>query len=240
MKYLVTGAHGKLGTELCPLIDCIGPSHSELDISSPTQIEKYVSRDDIDVIIHLAAITSRAAAERNKMLSYQINTIGTRNIAQAGAKYNKKVIYLSTEIVFPGSEGNYKETDNPNPRDWYAFTKYAGELEIQNATDNHLIIRTTFRPNPWGFPTAYTNVYTTGDYVDVIAKEIAMCLKINPSGVLHLGTPIKTWFELAKRRNPEVQPEEFPDPTFLQRDLNIEKWQKLKQKHGKLDTQEIS
>lgn len=233
MKYLITGGHGKLGKELCPLINCIAPSHSEMDVLSPADIGKYISMTDIDGIVHLAAIASRKAAEENKPLSYAVNVIGTRNVAQASAKFNKKIIYISTEIVFDGSRGDYKEEEPTSPRDWYAFTKYAGELEIQNTTKNYLIIRTTFRPSNWGFPTAYTNVWTTGDYVDIIAKEIALALNYDLTGLIHIGTPKKTWYELATRRNPEVKPEEFPDPTFLRRDLNIEKWEKLKHANSK-------
>jgi dTDP-4-dehydrorhamnose reductase len=228
MKYLVTGGHGKLGTELCKLVNCVTPTREEMDILDPQQVQKFIT-PDIDAVIHLAAITSRAEADKDKFRSYQVNVLGTRNVSWMAAKNNKKVMYISTEIVFPGQHGNYKETDNPSPKDWYAFTKYAGELEVQDATkENHLIMRTTFRPSDWGFPTAYTNVWTTGDYTDVIAQEIALCLKINPSGIVHIGTSKKTWYDLATRRNPEIQPEEFPDPTFLRRDLNIEKWEQLK------------
>jgi dTDP-4-dehydrorhamnose reductase len=228
MKYLVTGGQGKLGSELCPLIDCVAPHHTEMDILMPDQVESFIARPDIDAVIHLAAIVSRATAEKDKLLSYRVNVHGTRNIAQAAARHHKKVFYISTEIVFPGLDGNYKETDNPNPKDWYGFTKYAGELEVASASDNHLIIRTTFRPKTWEFPTAFDNVSTIADYVDVIAKEIALCVTINPSGILHLGTPIKTFFELAKRRRPDIMPEAFPDPTFLHRDLNIDLWTLLK------------
>lgn len=233
MKYLITGGHGKLGTELCPQIKCIAPSHNEMSILDPIKVEQYISLPEIKGIIHLAAITSRSIAEKDKQNSYNINVHGTRNIAEMATKYNKKIFYISTEIVFPGSEGNYKEDDSPSPKDWYAFTKYAGELEIQKVTQNYLIIRTTFRPSDWGFPTAYTNVWTTGDYVDIIAKEIALALEINPTGLIHIGTPKKTWYELATRRNPEVKPEEFPDSTFLRRDLNIEKWETLKNNYKK-------
>ena len=233
MKYLVTGGHGKLGTELCPLIDCIAPHHHEMDILSPEQVDYLMAGEDIDAVIHLAAITSRKAAEDDKSESYKVNVVGTRTVAESAARHNKKIIYISTEIVFDGSRGDYKEEDSTSPRDWYAFTKYAGELEVQKATDNNLIVRTTFRPSNWGFPTAYTNVWTTGDYVDVIASEIALALKLNLGDLIHIGTPKKTWFELAIRRNPDVKPEEFPDQTFLRRDLNIGKWEAVKASHGK-------
>lgn len=232
MKFLVTGGGGKLGTELVPLLDGLAPTHSELDILDPTAVEKFVSSDSIEAVLHLAAISNRAQAEQDKLRSYLVNVHGTANLAQAAKKFGKKIFYISTEIVFPGSVGNYKESDPPNPHDWYAFTKYAGELEVENSGAQHLIIRTTFRPKVWSFPTAYSNVYTTGDYVDIIAKEIDLALKINPNGIIHLGTPKKTLLELAQQRSPEVQGEEFPDPTFLKRDLNIEKWEDLKRRNG--------
>jgi dTDP-4-dehydrorhamnose reductase len=233
MKYLVTGGHGRLGNELCPLIDCIAPTHAEMDILDPAAIEKYINDPSIGAVIHLAAVSNRAKAEADTMQSYLINVHGTANVARAAQKAGKKIFYISTEIVFQGSAGNYRETDKPNPKDWYAFTKYAGELEVQHSGAEHLIIRTTFRPKAWEFPTAYDNVYTTGDFVDVIAQEIAHSLTLNPSGIIHLGTPIKTLFELAKRRKQDIKPEQFPDPTFLRRDLNIEKWENLKQAaHG--------
>lgn len=232
MKYLVTGSHGKLGAELCPLIPCVTPTHAEMDILNPDAVERFVSREDINAVVHLAAITSRAAAEKDKLQSYRVNVQGTRTIATVAARHQKKVIYISTEIVFPGSEGNYREDDTPSPKDWYGFTKLAGEFEVQTATNDHLIIRTTFRPKTWEFPTAFTNVVTIGDYVDVIAKEIALCLTINPVGIIHIGTPKKTFFELAKQRKPDIQEELFPDNTFLRRDLNIEKWEMLKKESG--------
>lgn len=229
MKYLVTGGHGRLGTYLCKKISCLAPDRTELDILNIGQVEKYASSEEIDGILHLAAVCDIPATENDKKMTYLINVQGTRNVAQAAKKFNKKMVYISTDYVFPCTEGGYKETDQPNPFNWYGFTKYAGELETQAATDNHLIIRTSFRPIVWPFPTAYNNVFTSGDYVDVIADEIALCLSkaAELTGIIHIGTPTKTLYELAKRRNPDILPEEFTD-THKCRDLSLEKWEKIK------------
>ena len=229
MRYLVTGGSGKLGTHLCPTIDCLAPSRTELDILNVGQIEKYASREEVDTILHLAAFCDVNATEKDKPLTYRINVQGTRNVAEAAEKFNKKIVYISTDYVFPCTAGGYKETDQPNPFSWYGFTKYAGELEIQSKVDNHLIIRTSFRPSIWPFPTAYSNVFTSADYVDIIADEIALCLNkaTDLTGVIHIGTPIKTMYELAKKRNPGVLPEEFTG-TYKKRDFSLEKWEKIK------------
>ena len=211
MKYLITGGFGRLGTYLSKKIYCLSPSKAELDVLNIEQVEHFVSSNEIDSVLHLAAICDIPATEKDKRLTYLVNVVGTRNIAQAAKKFNKKVVYISTDYVFPCTEGGYKETDQPNPFNWYGFTKYAGELEIQNYTDNYLIIRTSFRPIVWLFSTAYDNVFTSGDYVDVIADEIGLCLNKaeDLTGIIHIGTQVKTLYELAKIRNPQVLPEKF-------------------------------
>ncbi|MEM4272645.1 MAG: sugar nucleotide-binding protein, partial [Candidatus Bilamarchaeaceae archaeon] len=140
-------------------------------------------------------------------------------------KHGLKVFYTSTDYVFPGTKGGYSEKDVPNPPNWYGYTKYAGELEILASGCKHCIMRTSFRPADWGFPTAYTNVYTSADYVNVIAKELALCINYNLEGIIHIGTPRKSFYELAKRRNPGIKPEECTDASFPKlRDMDISKW----------------
>ena len=68
-------------------------------------------------------------------------------------------------------------------------------------------------------------MHTTADYTDIIAKEIALCLSFDLNGIIHIGTEPKTLYELAKRRNAGVQPEECTDASFPKnRTLNITKW----------------
>lgn len=229
MKYLITGCSGKLGTYLCDKLPCLASPKKDLDILDIKQVEKFVSLNDIDAILHLAAVTDINLAEKERNLAYLVNVKGTANLAYYAKKFNKKIIYISTDYVFPCTEGGYKETDLPQPFNWYGFTKYAGELEIQNITDNYLIIRTSFRPIVWPFQTAYTNVFTSADYVDIIADEIILCLDQNLTGIIHVGTPAKTLYELAKRRNPDILPEEYQGNN-KRRDLSIEKWEDIKSK----------
>lgn len=227
MKYLITGGWGRLGAYLREQVPSLSPQKKDLDILNLDQVEKYTSLDEIDAILHLAAITDVNLAEKERILSYLVNVKGTANLACCAKKYGKKIIYISTDYVFPCTEGSYKETDQPQPKNWYGFTKYAGELEIQNATDNYLIIRTSFRPTVWPFKTAYNNILTSADYVDVIANEITLCLSQDLTGIIHIGTPAKTLYELAKQRNPDVLPEEYQG-NDKRRDLSIEKWEEIK------------
>ncbi len=229
IKYLITGGSGRLGTQIRNRISSVYPTTKQLDILKPVQIEKYLSDKTVGAVLHLAAVCDMAKTEKDHDLTYRVNVIGTRNIAQAAKKYNKKIIYISSDYIFPGTKGNYKETDTPQPANWYGYTKYAGELEIRNLTDNYLIIRTSFRPLIWSFPTAYTNVYTSADYIDVIADEIKTALNLGLSGIVNIGTPVKTFYDLAKQRNSKVLPEECKNDNFpKRRDLSIAKWLKIK------------
>jgi len=231
LHYLMTGGHGRLGTELRKHLPCDAPTHQDLDILDTGMIDRHISKASYAAVIHLAAITEPAMAAKNPRASYRTNVLGTRNLAQASARHGLMIYYLSTDYVFDGREGNYKENDRPAPANWYGTTKYAGELEIQEATSHYGIIRTSFRPAQWPFPTAFTNVYTSADYTDVIAAEVSSAITRKMSGVLHIGTPTKTFFELAQQRNPHVMPEECKDDAFpKKRNLNIEKWLSMRKK----------
>ncbi len=225
LKFLVTGGSGKLGSVLCSYLDCVAPKSSEMNILDAGQIESVVKKQKFDAIFHLAAYTNQKLADKEKSKCYETNVIGTRNVVSVAKKYSLKVFYISTDYVFPCTSGNYSETDIPSPVNWYGFTKYAGELEVQNATNNYCIIRTSFRPTKWDFPTAYSNVFTSADYVDVIANELKLCLDLNLSGIIHIGTAKKSLYELAKIRNPDVTPQVCTDTAVPKlRDLNISRW----------------
>ncbi len=233
LKYLITGGWGRLGSELKDKIDAVAPTKTEMDILNPKAITIQLTNNEVDTILHLAAICDVRQAEKEKLQTYNVNVHGTANLAEAAKKFGKKLIYISTDYIFPGDTGNYSEKDEPSPTNWYGFTKYAGELEIQQQTQNYLIIRTSFRPNVWPFPTAYDDVFTSGDYVDVIADEILTALKLDISGIIHIGTSKKTLFELAKQRNPEIKPEHAPKEILKRKDLDISLWGSIKNSNNK-------
>lgn len=235
-SYLITGAFGTLGSELRGKVSAVTPTSTELNILDAELLAYYLTVRPITAVLHLAAISDSAAAEKDKLHSYRVNVQGTAAVARAAAQFHKKLIYLSTDYVFPGAVGNYKETDAPNPANWYGFTKYAGELEIQSRTTNFLIIRTAFRPSRWPFPTAYSNVLTSADYVDVIAKEILYALSLDLSGIIHIGTAPKTLYELAKQRNPDIIGETAPESFPKRKDLSIEKWEEIKRSRVETNT----
>ncbi len=209
MKILLTGGNGRLGTELRQLIPgIVAPGSSELDITDLASVLEVVRRERPDLIVHAAAYTNVGGAEKDREKCWAVNVEGTRHMAQAANDSGAKLLHISTDYVFDGEVGNYRESDTPGPVvNYYSLTKLVAE-EAARAATRHLIVRTSFRPREFAYPVAFSDVYTSQDYVDIIAPQIAQVtlhtLDITDE-VLHVATERKSVYELARRRKPDVQ-----------------------------------
>lgn len=229
-KYLLTGGSGKLGTELQKHLDCIAPSSKELDINNPLTYIDFAKQFP-ETVIHCAAFTDVPGAETKKLDAIQTNIFAVNILRQIFSE--SRIIYISTDYVYPGITGNYKETDKTDPFNFYGFTKLAGEALMDPYKD--LIVRTSFKPNgKWPFPKAFHNLYTSADYVDVIAKEIALVIDSDLTGIINVGTERKSILELAKRRTPEVEPMSVEEVTNVKmpRDISMDLTKFLEFKSG--------
>ena len=222
MKILLTGGSGRLGGELKKIIKCDAPLKSEFDILySPTDILL-----EYDLVVHCAAYTSVEDAEIDRAVAYRINVEGTKRISDAGVP----ILYISTEHVFDGEKGNYKECDIPNPANYYALTKLLGEFTLN---DKSKIIRTSFKERPFVYPKAFVDQWTSGDYADVIAKEIKIVIDNFDKlpRIMNVGTSKKSIYELAKQSR-EVEPVSRLDnlKTKSPKDtsLNLDSWNRFK------------
>jgi dTDP-4-dehydrorhamnose reductase len=112
------------------------------------------------------------------------------------------VIYLSTDYVFSGTNGKYRADDEPCPFCFYGMTKLAGEC-IVRAMPSSLIIRTSFKPTEFPHPGAVEDMWTSADYVDVIAPKLVE--RFMYTGIVHVGTRRKTVYELISQRTPQVK-----------------------------------
>ncbi|GAA5514082.1 GDP-L-fucose synthase [Deinococcus carri] len=237
MKILLTGGSGRLGTELRVLLpEVVTPTSGEMDLTNAEQVLEVVRRERPDVILHAAAYTNVGAAEREREACWNTNVVGTRHMAQAANEVGAKLVHISTDYVFSGNEGGYRETDTPGPVvNYYALTKLVAE-EAARAASRHLIIRTSFRPREFAYPVAFSDVYTGQDYVDIIAPEIALAVQHASDiedEVLHIVTERKSVYDLARRRKPDVQ-----EGTRAQAgvtlpgdvSLNTERWQQLRER----------
>ena len=146
MRVLITGHRGQLGRELCArLPDAAGADLPEVDITSPPSIDAAVDAARPDVIIHCAAMTNVDGAARDPAAAYRVNGLGSQNVAQAAARINAPLVYVSTNEVFDGAKVEpYFEFDTPNPGNAYGRSKLAGEWYVAHLTNRFYIVRTSW------------------------------------------------------------------------------------------------
>ena len=241
MRILLTGGSGRLGTELRTELRTLGvevfaPPHAELDVTRLETVERALERYEPDVVVHAAAYTDVAGAETEREACWAINVGGTRNVVLALAGRGAKLVHVSTDYVFWGDKGGYAEGDTPGPvRNYYALSKLAAE-EVARTRLDSLVIRTSFRPREWPYPVAFEDVYTSQDYVDVIAPKVALVARYAssiPHPILHIATERKSVYELARRRSPDVRSGSRKDSTvILPEDISLDTglWQSLKER----------
>lgn len=205
MKIAITGKSGLLSQELQKIYpDLIILDRLKYNIIY-SNISKKIKNINPDIIIHAGAITNSNIVKKNPIQAIKTNIIGTANISNYCINENKKLIYISTDYVYEGSSGNYRETDPVLPYNEYAWTKLGGECSVK-LVPNSLIIRTSFGDSKFPYDVAWVNQLVSKDYVDVIAPMIFNAVTSNISGILNIGTAPKSLYDYAKERN-SVTPE---------------------------------
>lgn len=143
-KILFTGGSGRFGKvfrQFKHKFQIDYPSRKKFNIEKLNSVINYLNKSKPKYLIHCAALSRPMSIhETNIEKSISTNIIGTANIVKACAKFNIKLIYFSTNYVYPGKKGNYSE-DNPLlPINNYAISKLGGECSVQ-LYKNSLILR---------------------------------------------------------------------------------------------------
>jgi dTDP-4-dehydrorhamnose reductase len=195
-RVLVTGANGLLGTKVIEQslaradIEIVSTSRgscqnrylgsfpfSPLDITDGDAVKRVLSEHQPDVIIHTAAMTNVDGCETNREEAWAINVNGTENVARACQAVGARLVHLSSEYVYDGTAGPYRETDRVNPLGWYAKTKWESEKRVRAIVDNAVIGRTTVivgqaphvRPN---FVLWLVNQLRSGRRANIVVDQI--------------------------------------------------------------------
>jgi len=201
----LTGGSGLLGVELSKLdAGLVSPSRDELDITDAAAVAACVAAVQPDTILHAAAVTNNREIEAAPDPALAGNILGTVNLARACLNTRIRLVFISTDYVYKGDRGNYLENDELLPGNLYAWTKLAGEAAVR-AVPNHLIIRTSFGQSQFDYPAAFTDKWSSKEYVDIIAPEILQAARSPLTGVVNVGGPRRTLYEYAKVRNPQVE-----------------------------------
>ena len=157
---IVTGGTGRFGKVLKKkkYSNFIFPSKKELNILNLVSIEKYLKKRKPKIIIHLAGLSRPLSIhEKEIRKSINLNIVGTCNLVIACSKFNIKIIYFSTNYVYPGIKGNYKENSPLLPLSNYAWSKLGGECAVK-MYKNSLILRVCMTVKPFVHKTAFSEV----------------------------------------------------------------------------------
>jgi dTDP-4-dehydrorhamnose reductase len=228
VKILLTGSDGRFGKifrNIKSKNKFIFRNKKELNILSTKSIQKNLKKFKPNYVLHLAGL-SRPMKIHEKQISKSIdlNIIGTANLVKEVSKLGIKLIYLSTSYVYPGTKGNYKETDPVKPWNNYSWSKLGGECSVQ-MYKNSLIIRLCMTEKPFVHSQAYANVKLNFMFQEDAAKLILKI--ISKKGIINLGGPSQTVYNFAKKFNKKIKKiysrGEFPKKI----DMNLSKLKKF-------------
>jgi dTDP-4-dehydrorhamnose reductase len=169
LKVLVTGSAGLVGQQVVKdlsnshqVFSCYNESKPEygdsvkMDLKNHEMISSILTEKKPDIVIHLGAMTGVDLCEKEKTSASEINTKATEIIAKECSKLNSFLVYVSTDYVFDGNLGMYKEDDVTNPLGFYGKSKLEGEKVVQNFSTNWCIARTStpfgLHPTKKSFP----------------------------------------------------------------------------------------
>jgi len=180
MKVLVTGVKGQLGYDLMKVlrarnIDCLGTGRDDFDITDFEAASKVITNYHPDAVIHCAAYTAVDKAEDNRELCTAVNVEGTRNIAKVCKAIDAKMVYISTDYVFPGTgDQDYEVNDATGPLGAYGETKLGGELAVKEQLSKYFIVRISwvFGKNGNNFVKTMLRLGQTHDEVSVVCNQI--------------------------------------------------------------------
>lgn len=182
MNVLITGAKGQLGLELAsleskfPNFIFFFADKSLLNIANFKEVESYISKNKIDVIVNCAAYTNVDKAEDEPEMVNEVNHLAVKNLGEIAKKHHIKLIHISTDYVFDGNSSiPYAETDNTNPKNVYGISKLKGEkalLEIN--PKNSIIIRTSWLYSEFGnnFVKSILKLSKEKESISVVSDQI--------------------------------------------------------------------
>ncbi len=150
MKVLVTGHGGQLARELEQTVpdsvNLVSFNAKALDISDQDRVNEVLMAQLPGLVINAAAYTAVDKAETEQETAYAVNDLGSEYLAKACKKIRAKLIHISTDFVFDGTNTlPYQTDDKPNPINVYGASKLAGDIKINNILgEQAIIIRTAW------------------------------------------------------------------------------------------------
>ena len=196
----------------------------KFDILNFKQINNFLKKNKIKTLVHMAALSRPMKIHKENInKSIEINIIGTANVVRACKNNNTKLIFFSTNYVYPGKKGPYSENDNLNPINNYGWSKLGGESAVQ-MYKNALILRLCMTEKPFVHQYAFSNVTTNFMFHDDFAKVFHKL--INKKGVINVGGKRQTVFNFVKPNKKNVKKKISKDSS-LDHSIDIKKFKKI-------------
>lgn len=234
-KILVTGGNGLVGANLINYINRLNRDYEiisayftlattfdfakniKIDINDTFDLET-IRNISPDIIVHCAALTEISYCEANPQKAQLVNIQGSKNIALISKQCNSKLVYISTDSVFDGTDGGYSEKDLPNPLHVYGKTKLEGEKECLTNNADSLVVRTNLfgkniYPNKKSFVEAiiynlqkkepyyaFIDCYFNPLYVNTLCKYILKLVENDSKGIFHVvGSEVLSKYDFAMK-----------------------------------------
>lgn len=162
IKVVITGSNGLLGQSLLNVLlkeknnyDVYGFSkgvnrsgrndfqYFSIDITNQNQLTKDLLKIKPDYIVNTAAMTQVDACENDTVKCDTLNVNVVQWLAAICQELSAHLVHLSTDFIFDGKKGWYKETDVPNPLSYYGFSKLKSEQILEKSNTNYTILRTS-------------------------------------------------------------------------------------------------
>jgi dTDP-4-dehydrorhamnose reductase len=224
MNVAVIGANGQLGTDLMDVLSAkhivTGLNHADIEITEIDSVRDALSRIKPAIVLNTAAYHIVPEAEKFPAKAFQINGIGTLNLAKVCQDLDTRLVHYSTDYVFDGQKQKpYNEDDRPNPLSVYANTKLSGEYFALNYCDHSYVVRVSgiygkvpCRAKGGNFITTMIKLANEKPEVRVvndeiltptptyhIAKNTAALINTDAFGLYHMSCEGEvSWYEFAK------------------------------------------
>jgi len=187
----------------------------KVDFGDASKVLELISAAKPDVIIHTAAIGDVDKCEVDRELAWRVNVEATLVLVKGALKFNAYFLYLSTDYVFDGEKGLYREEDVPNPVNYYGLTKLVAESIVRGGLEKHSIVRTShiygFGMGRKNFARAVVEALSKGQKVralidqwlsptlnTLLAKAIRELVEMNYIGVIHVAGERVSRYDFAK------------------------------------------
>ena len=221
-KTLLIGASGNLGSAIVKsnlFHSLYYPSKKILNIESRKKIRKILRKNNFDLIINCAAMARMQYCEIHPNEAIKVNIFGTMNLVDEIINYqnqfNKKIklIHISTDGVYPSTNGHYSENSQTEPYNVYGWTKLYSELIVKKLK-SYVVIRTRFfKKNNIKFNTAATDIFSSMIEIENLVKAIKTIATKNFTGVINVGEERKSNFQIYKKFKRNIRPCKRKDVT---------------------------